>query len=214
MRDQNTINTLSQQVANPFYGLNSIYPKTMAVSDLLRPYPEFGDITETQPIGYSWYHALQVRAEKRFSRGYTALVTYTYSKFMEASSFLNAGDPAVYRSISQYDRPHRLTLSGIYELPFGKGRLFASHVSKPLDLAIGGWQVNAIVTYQSGPPLGFGNAIFNGGIKDIPLPASQRTVDAWFNTAGFVTSSSKQLLDNVRTFPLYFAGVRGDGQSV
>ncbi len=50
-RDQATINALTATVPNPFYGLSSVYPKTIAVSDLLRPYPEFGDITETQPIG-------------------------------------------------------------------------------------------------------------------------------------------------------------------
>jgi hypothetical protein len=40
-------------VPNPFFGLNSIYPKTIAVSDLLRPYPEFGNITDTQARSYS-----------------------------------------------------------------------------------------------------------------------------------------------------------------
>src|SRR5207302_755412 len=47
-RDTPTINALSSQVNNPFFGLNPVYPQKIAVSDLLRPYPQFGDITETQ----------------------------------------------------------------------------------------------------------------------------------------------------------------------
>ena len=213
-RDQATINALSATVPNPFYGLNPIYPKTIAVSDLVRPYPEFGDITETEPLGYSWYHALQVRAEKRFSRGYMAGVSYTYSKNMEATSFLNAGDASVNRSISSLDRPHRLNLQSIVELPFGRGRALASHLPKALDYAVGGWQVNTIFTYQSGAPLSFGNIIFLGNLHNIPLSSSARSVNQWFNTAaGFVTASSQQLASNIRTFPKYLAGVRGDGQT-
>lgn len=214
-RDQATINALTATVPNPFYGLNSIYPKTIAVSDLLRPYPEFGDITETQPVGYSWYHALQVRTEKRFSHGYSVGLGYTWSKNMDATSFLNAGDPAPVRSISQYDRPHRLNLNAIYELPFGRGKLIGPHIPKAVDYAIGGWQINTIFTYQSGDALGFGNIIFLGDIHNIALPSDKRSVNQWFNTAaGFVTASAQQLANNIRTFPKYLAGVRGDGQTM
>jgi hypothetical protein len=202
-RDQATINALTATVANPFYGLSPVYPKTIAVSDLLRPYPQFGDITETQPVGYSWYHALQIRSEKRMSHGLMTAVSYTYSKLMDATSFLNAGDPVPNRSISQYDRPHRLNFAVIYELPFGRGKLF------------GGWQINSIFTYQSGAPLGFGDAIFIGNIKDIPLSSDQRSVSRWFNTgAGFVTAAAQQRANDLRRFPKYFAGARGDGQTM
>jgi hypothetical protein len=214
-RDNATINALSATVPNPFYGLNSIYPKTIAVSDLLRPYPQFGDITETEPIGYSWYHALQVRAEKRFSKGYMVGASYTYSKNMEATSFLNAGDASVNRSISSLDRPHRFNVQSIVELPFGRGRHFGANMPKALDAIAGGWQINTIFTYQSGAPQSFGNIIFLGDLHNIPLPSDQRSVNRWFNTgAGFVTASAQQPGSNIRTFPKYLAGVRGDGQTM
>jgi hypothetical protein len=214
VRDQATINALSATVANPFYGIDPIYPKSIAVSDLLRPYPQFGDITETQPLGYSWYHALQVRAEKRFAHGYMFGASYTFSKNMEATSFLNAGDAAVNRSIGSLDRPHRLNLQGIVELPFGRGREIGSNMPKVVDAVLGGWQINNIVTYQTGAPLGFGNIIFTGNLHDIPLSSSERSADRWFNTsAGFVTASAQQLASNIRTFPKALAGVRGDGQT-
>jgi hypothetical protein len=213
-RDTATINALSATVKNPFFGLNSVYPSTITVADLLRPYPQFGDIIETDPIGYSWYHALQVRAEKRFAKGYMAGVSYTCSKNMEATSFLNAGDASVNRSISALDRPHRFNFQTMIELPFGRGRALGSHMSKALDAIVGGWQVNSIFTYQSGAPQSFGNIIFLGDLHDIPLSSDQRSVNRWFNTAaGFVTASAQQPSFNIRTFPKYLAGVRGDGQT-
>ncbi len=155
-----------------------------------------------------------MRSEKRLSHGIAVGLGYTWSKNMEATSFLNAGDAAVDRSISQYDRPHRLNINAIVELPFGRGKWVGNHVSKGVDYAIGGWQINTIFTYQSGDPLGFGNIIFLGNLHNIPLSSSQRSVNQWFSTAaGFVTASAQQLADNLRTFPLYLAGVRGDGQT-
>jgi hypothetical protein len=214
-RDNTTINALSATVNSPFFGLNSVFPQKIAVSDLLRPYPQFGDITETEPIGYSWYHALQVRAEKRFSKGYMMGLSYTFSKNMDAISFLNAGDASVNRSISGLDRPHRFNVQSIVELPFGRGRHFGSNMPKALDAIAGGWQVNTIFTYQSGAPQSFGNIIFLGDLHNIPLSSDKRSVNQWFNTAaGFVTASAQQLASNIRTFPKYLAGVRGDGQTM
>ncbi|MFB3827142.1 MAG: carboxypeptidase regulatory-like domain-containing protein [Bryobacteraceae bacterium] len=212
-RDQALIDYLSQQIPNPFYGLGPVFTKTISRSDLLKPFPQFGSIDESEPIGYTWYHSLLVRGEKRFSRGYTVNAAYTWSKSMEATSFLNSVDTALYRSISRYDRPHRFVVNGIVELPFGRGRAIASGIPGALDHIIGGWQANAVMTKQSGPPLAFGDVIFRGSIKDIPLPASQRTVERWFNTSGFERRPSQQLEYNVRTFPRYLSGVRADGQS-
>ncbi len=213
-RDNAAINFLSRQVANPFFGLGPVYTRNISVGNLLRPYPHFGNITAVEPIGYSWYHAMQVRAEKRFSRGYTLQFAYTWSKNMEATEFLNDSDPGPYEAISSFDRLHRVAASGIFELPFGKGRRLASNVPGWLNQAIGGWQLNAVVQRQSGPPLGFGNAIFRGDLKNIALPKNQRSVDRWFNTdAGFERSAALQLASNIRTFPLRFSGIRADGQA-
>src|SRR5579884_1664996 len=213
VRDQATINRLSQQVPNPFYGLSPVYPSTIAVADLLRPYPEFGDIIYTDNNGYSWYHALQVRAEKRFSHGYTVNLAYTWSKFMEASSYINPGDANLYRGISQYDRPQRIVISGIWEIPVGRGHTYFSGMKRGVDAVLGGWQLNGVFAQQSGSPLGFGDAIYYGNIDQIALPDDQRTVDRWFNTALFERSSSKQRQFDIRTFPLAFAGIRGPNQS-
>ncbi|MGH8100946.1 MAG: hypothetical protein ACREIW_06590, partial [Chthoniobacterales bacterium] len=215
-RDQTAIDFLNRTFANPFYGLNSVYGKNISRSDLLRPYPEFGSIQETEAIGYAWYHALQAQVVKRFSRGYTLNVAYTFSKSMDAAtSFLNPSDRTPWYGISTSDRPHRLVVSGIWELPIGKGRAFASHIPRPVDYVIGGWQLNAVISKQSGAPLNWGNVIFNGDIHNITLPADERSPDRWFNVnAGFNRVASQQLASNLRTFPLRFSGIRGDGQSL
>lgn len=214
-KDPNTISFLSRTFPNPFLGINSVYPTTIMRADLLRPYPEFGSITETQPIGYSIYHSLQVRAEKRFAHGYTLNVAYTWAKAMDGIRFLNPADTALEYLISENDRPHRLVISGLYELPFGKGRAFASDLPKALDYVIGGWQLNGVIAKQSGPPLMWGDVILRGNVKDIPLPSDQRSVDRWFNTSVFERDSSKQLDQNfqIRTFPHFLPRVRAAGQS-
>ncbi|MEP7364320.1 MAG: carboxypeptidase-like regulatory domain-containing protein [Acidobacteriota bacterium] len=213
-RDQTTINYLSQTFPNPFRGTDPIYGANTSRAALLRPYPQFGTISVEQPMGYSWYHAFQVRAEKRFSHGYTFQLAYTWSKAMEAVEYLNVADTQPVEVISGLDRPHRIAVSGIYELPFGKGRAHANSLPKAADMVVGGWQFNAVIIYQSGQALGFGNAIFNGDINSIALDSGSRNADQWFNVdAGFNRVNNQQLASNYRTFPLRFSGIRGDGQN-
>ena len=115
---------------NPF--LNQL--PTTAIGDLrgtniqrqrlLRPYPQFDAVNTTTNEGKSWYDALQTGLQRRFSGGYTIGVNYTYSHFMEQIDFLNAADPEPSKVVSSQDAPHRMTVNGIVELPFGRGRRF------------------------------------------------------------------------------------------
>ena len=185
-RDVATINFLGAQFPSPFFGLNPQYTSsTMARSSLLLPYPEFGNITYLDPVGYSWYHSLQSQGEKRFSHGFTLQVAYTWSRAMEATSFLNAQDPMPYESLASIDRAHRVTGSGIWELPFGKGRHFGAHMPRALDFIAGGWQLSGAFQRQSGQPIDWGQMIITGDSTKLVLPSDQRNADRWFNTAIF-----------------------------
>jgi hypothetical protein len=215
VRDQPTINTLTAAAPNPFYPLlpgTSLSGNTAPVSQLLLPYPQFSSVTSVNNQGYNWYHSLQARVEKRYSAGLTVVASFAYSKLMEAISYLNPTDPTPYRSIASMDRPFIFTGSGIWELPFGPGKPLLSHWAGVPGKIVGGWQIQVMASHQSGQALSWGNVIFNGNIKDIALPADQRTWQHWFNTKGFVTSSTQQLANNIRTFPLAFSGVRGDSE--
>jgi hypothetical protein len=131
---------------------------------------------------------------------------------MEGIGYLNETDPVVEKVISDQDRPHRFVFSGIYELPFGKGKKFLTNANRWLDALAGGWQLQGWFEGQSGQALGFGNAIFRGNLKDIPIPRSERTAERWFNVdAGFERNAARQLASNIRTLPSRFTGIRGDG---
>ena len=218
-RDQATINYLSALVPNPFSGLmpatagNTFRSATIARERLLRPYPQFDAVNTTTNEGWSWYHALQAGVDKRFSSGYTLGANYTYSRFTEALDFLNAADPTPWEGISNQDVPHRFTVSGIWELPYGHGRRFGATSPAAVNAVLGGWQLQGIYTHQTGFPLGnWGNLLFTGSLDDIALPAGERTIGHWFNTdAGFNKVSAQQLGSNVRTFPFRMASVRADG---
>jgi hypothetical protein len=217
VRDQATIDRLSQNVPNPFFGLmpstaiTALRGQTIARERLLRPFPQFNEVNTTTNEGFSWYHALQASLERRFSGGYTLGGSYTFSRFTEAIEFLNAADSEPTKVVSSEDAPHRLTVSGIWELPFGEGRRLAAAAHPLVSKMISGWQLSGIYTYQSGSPIGFGNVLFTGDLSDIALPSSSRTVARWFNTdAGFDKVAARQLASNVRTFPLRLGAARTD----
>jgi hypothetical protein len=212
-RDQTTINLLTGAVANPFYPLlpgTGLSGTTVPRSQLLTPYPEFTQVNGYTNQGYSFYNSMQVRYEKRFATGLTATASYSWSKLIGGTSYLNAGDPMPERVLSSADRTQRLAVTWIYALPFGHGKHFVS--STPvLSTLIGGWQLQGIYTRQSGPPLGFGNAILTCPISQVALPGDQRTIGQWFNTSCFNRTSSQQLANNLVTLSSLFSGVRGDG---
>ncbi len=213
-RDQTTINYLGANFPNPLRGTNAIFGANTNRGGLLRPFPQFGNVNIYEPIGYAWYHSLQMRLEKRFSKGFTTQTSYTWSKNMQATEMLNAQDTTPYEVVSDLDRTHRFTSSGIFEFPFGRGRHWGANWNKWTDGIAGGWQLTGAFQYQSGAPLGFGNAIFNGDLKNVLLPKDKRSVDQWFNVnAGFERNNALQLASNLRRFPIRFNGIRGPIQS-
>jgi hypothetical protein len=152
---------------------------------------------------------------KRFSHGFSAKVSYTFSKLLDATTFLNNTDVKPWYGVSSLDRTVATAINGVWNLPLGRGHALASQAPKFLDAVIGGWQVSALIIRQSGDPLAWGNIIFNGDVNTINLPKQDRTTARWFNTgAGFVTTAAQQLANNLRTFPMRFAGIRGPGQSL
>ncbi len=217
VRDTAKNTYMTGRVDNPLYGLIPVTTsiggsKTITREGLLRPYPQFGNVTTTTNQGYSWYHSLQTGAQRRFAQGYTLQLNYTWSKFMQATEYLNPADPLPTEVISDMDTPHRFSVTGIWELPFGPGQRFTGPDNGFVSRVIGGWQVNASYAVQSARPMGnWGNLIFNGDFKDILLPEDQRDNDAgWLNPAGFNRVSAQQLVYNIRTFPLRFSYIRPD----
>jgi hypothetical protein len=231
VRDNTTINLLTANVTNPFQNLipgQNLNGATTSRQQLLRPFPQFTGITSQRYDGSAIYHAAQFRMERRFSRGFTFLTSYTWSKVIEEVSFLNESDTEYERRIGTDDIPHRIVISSIWEIPFGKGRKWGANWNGFVDGVIGGWQVTGIYQWQSGRPIDLGsrNVYFNADPSSLRANITGSTVDATFNPSIFyftdaavqtngVVDPNKQradqrimLANNIRTFPSRLPGFR------
>jgi hypothetical protein len=140
----------------------------LSTGKVVYPYSNFGFILLTVNDGRSNYNALTARIEKRFSHGYYLDAHYTWSKGMGlTSSECGTGTDACFGQQNDwnrnadygplsYDVTQRVVFSGIYELPFGRGKQFGSSMSPALDKLLGGWQFNTIFQIQSGFPFSIG----------------------------------------------------------
>ncbi len=149
---------LNQLVDNPFYGIvntGALVNRQASRAQLLRPYPQFLDIIPLFSSGSSSsYHALQVTTSKRLTYGLQFEGSYTWSKNIDnGESHQNSYDVRDSRSLADIDLSQRFVLGYVYELPVGRGRHFGSGSSSLVNAFLGGWQVNGIVTFQSGTPL-------------------------------------------------------------
>ena len=179
-----------------------------------RPIQSFGPITWVDPVGTSDYHGLSARLEHRFSSGLYFVNSFTWSKALgnseqelEAYPGYTVANPqnirnlAAERGPSSYDVKFINITSAVYELPFGKGRTFAGSANHLVDGLIGGWEINAINTANTGTPVNvnYGPTAANdvtGSIADFRGAAVLRP-----NVSGSGTSQSKGALVNT-----YFAG--------
>jgi hypothetical protein len=163
-------------------------------------------ITATRYIGSSSYNALQTKLEKRFVRGLSILTSYTWAHAIDNSpggicangaSARDCGpdDPTrlnLERGNSDTDVRHRFTFANVWDLPIGRGRRWGGDMPKALDAAIGGFQFNNIVTWQSGPVF---NVTCNGGRVDLigdPTPTqAQRDRGLEINPGAFRCAQTK-----------------------
>jgi len=190
----------TQSVPNPFAGLIPNNPAsngaTISRQQLLLPYPQFGSVQYAfESVGRLWYDSLQVSATKRYSSYLVLALAYTYSKNLDAINFLNGQDSKPVKELSASDRPHRAVLSGVYQLPFGRGRKFASTVSRWQELLVGGWEYNFIGTLQSGTP--FSNPTNVDQIANPSIDGANNS--QYFNTCVQQTNGASLMPNPTRT---------------
>ena len=191
LQGQKTTTFLSRTVPNPFYGIlpaNSTFgaSSTIAAQNLFYPYPLFNGITiSTNPWAKIRYDSLQLSAQKRFggnrnvSGALTMVFSYTFAKNMQSSNRLNnwnlAEDPV--HELVSYDKPQNISYSGVWDIPFGKGRHFLPKPNKFVHQVISGWNVNWIYRFTSGNPVAGIDALSNCA----DLVVENQTKDRWFN---------------------------------
>jgi hypothetical protein len=195
-----------------------------------RPIPTFNTIEMAYDGGFGSYNALQVKLEKRFSRGVYFLNSFTWSKALDNApghlenyngdnSRINIRNSALEKGLSSFNQPLNNTTSVLYDLPIGKDRRFNPH-SRALDFLVGGWSLNLSNYMTSGLPL---NITYSASsqyqvsplvstrpnlVGDPYTPSGQRTTANYFNVASFALPSYTQPFGTAprnvaRSFPFY-----------
>ena len=185
---------------------------------LLREFPNQNSgngLRDTNDYGYyTKSHELYLTFDKRFSKGWNMSLSYTGMRLKEADFLSNEFDIKPTERTSNDGRPHRFTGTGIYELPFGKGKQFLGSAGRGVNYLVGGWQVAATYEYQPGPLLDFGSTIFYYGNDLNEIKNVSRNWDKWFNTANFETAAARGASSfHARTFPSRIDGLRRDKTS-
>lgn len=194
-----------RKLNGPNTSINQVRPELMGAGNAQsrRPFPQFGNVASVAPMwGNSSYNGVNFKYEKRFSDGMNVLANYTFSKFIDdvtsgfevgsvGGGIQNLYDRRAEKALSGNDVRNRVSVSSVYDIPFGKGRKYFNEGLAAM--LIGGWNVGAILTLQSGSPLGLvtqNNNLnaFNPGsqrvniLRDPTLPKDQRTVARYFDT--------------------------------
>jgi hypothetical protein len=199
---------LLDAVPNPYFGkvtTGALSFPTVQRRQLLRPFPHYQEVLHIRAnYGDSHYQSMTARFEKRYAQGFTMSFGYTLSKTIstiggDSNTWVVGPSNALYnpkynRGLEANDLPHRVVLSFLYELPFGKG--FSRANSGLASYIFGGWQVNGITIFQSGRPIlitapddtNLYNFQYTNGradrLKSGVLDSGQ-TLDQWFDTTAF-----------------------------
>ncbi len=198
----------NELLPNPFFqvrgfeGTARFTSPTLSRYELSRPFPQFTGITMLERNdGRIWYNSAQVVLNKRVSDGLSLAGTYTLSKMIEENGGGNQGvsgtaqavftdvDRIVQRAPYGSDRKHRVTISGVYHLPFGEGRRFLGRANPVLNAVAGGWEVAGMWLFSTGKPWDLPANVFY--VKDATL----RNVDYNANVIRGVQNCVGQMSD-------------------
>ena len=109
-------------------------------------------ITSLFPAARASYNSMQATLNQRFSHGFNVLANYTWSRALNYGATYFARNPAVEYGPNDTNRNQLFTLSGFWQLPVGRNRMFLSHDSRLVDEVIGGWELAGDTTWESGLP--------------------------------------------------------------
>ncbi len=232
---------LQKQVPNPYAGLipGNLGTATITQYNLDRPYPYYPNVADYQPRNGRYFgNFMYVSLQRRMANGFQLNAAYTLGKLLSdpiyvpistsgggintgaSSSFQNPRDRTPEHTIDTLDVTHRLTVSVLERLPFGRGQKFLAHHSVASAL-LSNVNLNAIVTLQGGTPLAISGA--NNYVATRPSysgvdphsdcsPAgggkiTAHTAQCWFNPSAFTNPSNYQF-GNV---PRVISSLRGPG---
>ncbi len=224
---------LAQVGARPEFRPYATFPNNQTVAQALRPFPQYTGLNEAFMFsGNSLYNSLQVTLTRHFSKGFSILTAYTFSKAIATTDDALDGSAAqdVYnrsldRSVTGYHIPHFLKVTWIYDLPFGPGKTFLNR-GGVLGKIVGGWAFTGIHQYRTGSPISIGqggvrNLIFapgirpdvTGGNQKLATPSNADFVNGtpYLDRAGFAQSpiTPDGIARRFGTAPRFLPNVRG-----
>jgi hypothetical protein len=229
VRNSDLATELNRNIKNPFYIGNFqslktsnplLYSRLAAVpffnsptvqkNRLLRPFPHMSALNaDALPVQKVRIHSMDVLFQRRFSSGLSLNLAFATTRAEEWSTIFNEYEKAPTQWLTSDDaKPYRFSASGVYQLPFGRGRTWWQQGI--LNAIAGGWQTGATFEWQPGPLLSWGNLFFYGDLDDIKT--GTKTLDRWFNIdAGFERSNSKAPAAFQKlVFPTLIDGLRQD----
>jgi len=177
-------------------------------------YPDLGSLSGTASFGFGNYNAMTAKLTKRLSNGLQFQAAYTYGHALSDSGTTLSGSTGFYNvdnanlnssySSAAWDIRHNLVSSFNYNIPFGKGMKYGGNMNRLTNAALGGWQVNGILSLRTGQPYTLtssGCLVVNGGCGPEVIagksadaaPAGGRTPSMWFNTANFLPVGTQGL---------------------
>ena len=182
---------------------------------LIRDFPAYGITGNTPgivynelPVGKNKTHALELNVTRRYANGIAGNFSYMFTHsddLIRVETYER--EPTLWQP-SNNARPHRISASGMADLPFGESRPFLNE-GGVLAAILGDWQLSGTFEYQPAQLLNWNNLFFYGDLEDIQL--DNPTLDRWFNTdAGFEKDPNKVPANfQKRSFPFRVDGVRG-----
>ena len=205
-------NFCNDQLPNPFRGVAAFTGTPFATATTLsryqlnRPYPQFNGNLLQQGLndGRINYNSVQINYNVRMN-GLTLTTNYTWSRMRVQWGFTDPFNRVEQRSLYFNDRPHVFKLTGSYDLPFGKGKKFASGVSGLADKFVGGWQVTSFFQWATGEPTDYpANVLPLRDSSNRNIDWNQHSVRGWGNCV------VRQNNDGTRT-PMAYSTAAGCG---
>jgi hypothetical protein len=173
--------------------INQPLPQAGAVQQF-RPYQPFATITfNNDPIYQSTTHIVEGGVEKRYAKGLLVTAQYQFTRAIGTETYMSPINYNDSRGNLTGIRKNSLVSSFVYDLPFGKGRVFGAGWNRTMDTLLGSWQFSGVVTALSGSPFSpsystsvqgnvAGRPNYVGGVSLYP---AQKSIAQWFNPAAF-----------------------------
>ncbi len=125
------------------------YPPSTTLTNALRPFPQYGSMTATSPVGNSWYDSLQTKLNMRLKYGISALSTYTWQKSINRTGTFNDWTNFnTQKVLDVNDIPQTLSINVMYQTPHPTSGLLGGN--KVVRSIISDWQISSVLRYQSG----------------------------------------------------------------